>query len=553
MLALIVVVLTVHHAHWWWTHQYGFPLHLDDGQFLATSLWLFDELAEGLPGVFRAFRAVPLVQGPLVPLLTMPAHLLLGPGMVGGVATILGFYVLLIVATYAVARRLLPESWALLSAVVVATSPGVIGLARSYVFAVPSAALFMVGVLFLARSEALERTGWVFAGCIALGLATLSRTMMLGLIPGPLLAIIVQSWGRGSLRRGARVLIAALVMAAGLGWLWFDRSLQVVLSYLRGSIYYRPPQGGSSLSSYFSLGAVTHLSLLSLLVAGALGGAGVLLVRLRRRRESVPTPWRRRVPASEAAYVGLIVLWNIAVLALANTARGEWLPALPLVTIIVMVAARVMRPHLRVAFAAALIVVSVVHVVMFADVWPWLARPRSIGRGATDAPALTDGRSVLERYIVTHGGIASDRPGRVDEAYRGSLVVVDELVTWVRKFTEERGEHPVVALGPENDALVHVGNVNVSDAFARRQLPTKVEFLWLTSADAMEGYRMLLGRTRPDRPNVLVVTVPSIRDGVRRYQALRDVARGEGFTVVRAIALPDGRSADVLWRPRGAG
>lgn len=193
---------------WYWSHRRGFPLFIDEAGYTAVALDHVHALRHaGLHGLFDSVQNHG-VHAPLVPVLTIPLEVLFGEHIGNGFLVIAAFHGVLVGATYALARRFMQPWPSALSALIVALAPEVLTFSRTYYFAVPSAALFILAVLCLLRSEALDRPAWALAGGAALGLAVLTRTLMLALVAGPLLAVFVQAMSReGS--RGRRIVVLA--------------------------------------------------------------------------------------------------------------------------------------------------------------------------------------------------------------------------------------------------------------------------------------------------------------------------------------------------------
>lgn len=219
------LLLAAFNAWWYTSHRRGLPLFIDESGYTAYALDHLRALEhDGLRGLVKSVENRS-VQAPLVPLLTVPALRVLGEGIGAGFAVVAAFYALLIVGSYAVARRLLDPWPSALVALVVATTPYVVTFSRMYYFAVPAAAFFMVAIWCFLRSDALARPAWAVGGGAALGLAVLTRTMVLSLVVGILGAILVQAVARGDgLRRRLLTLGAATAVTVAVAATWYAKN-----------------------------------------------------------------------------------------------------------------------------------------------------------------------------------------------------------------------------------------------------------------------------------------------------------------------------------------
>jgi 4-amino-4-deoxy-L-arabinose transferase-like glycosyltransferase len=117
VVAATVGVLVAANVAWLWRFRYGFPLDVDEAGYLATAL---DNTAafesEGIMGLWDAYiRQHP--QAPLVPLLTVPFELLFGYGTFPGFLLQECFFVLLVLSSYGIGRRLTTPAYGVLTAV----------------------------------------------------------------------------------------------------------------------------------------------------------------------------------------------------------------------------------------------------------------------------------------------------------------------------------------------------------------------------------------------------------------------------------------------------
>src|SRR5579859_4378631 len=142
-----VVILTVMlHLIWLYRFRFGYITEWDESGYISIALNNTNALHSGGPAMLISSFENQGHEAPLVPLVTVPFHLLFGPGIDQSLIVIPMFFALLVLATFGVARQICGESWAVLSALCVACIPAVIDYSRLYHFAVPAAALLMAAL-----------------------------------------------------------------------------------------------------------------------------------------------------------------------------------------------------------------------------------------------------------------------------------------------------------------------------------------------------------------------------------------------------------------------
>jgi 4-amino-4-deoxy-L-arabinose transferase-like glycosyltransferase len=107
------------------------------------------------------------------------------------------YSIFLVLATYGVARHLMPARWAALAALCVGTAPVVSDFSRLFHFAVPAAALLTAALWALLSSDGLRRTRWVVAAGVLLALMLTARTMTVSYVPGVMLGWACRSCSKG--------------------------------------------------------------------------------------------------------------------------------------------------------------------------------------------------------------------------------------------------------------------------------------------------------------------------------------------------------------------
>ena len=272
----------------------GYPLQIDEAGYLSIAE--NDRIGFQSEGIHKWAETV-LNQAPFAPL--VPA--MTSPPLVINQSNMQGF-----------GARLLPRPahdcgvrnrrahgrspYGALAAIVVASMPGVANFSRTYVFALPAAALMACVVFSLMRAERMQRSGWAIAAGAAIGAMLLARTMTVAFVPGILVAAVVPLACRpgSGLRRGLLNLGLLCVAAFAVAAPWYLHNLDSVVDYLTEFGYgERSAEYGTSHSivswdwwtDVFSRLVSTDLFLL-LAVLVVVGLAAVLVAAVRRVAEA---------------------------------------------------------------------------------------------------------------------------------------------------------------------------------------------------------------------------------------------------------------------------
>jgi Dolichyl-phosphate-mannose-protein mannosyltransferase len=187
----------------WWVANYrrGLPFDIDEAGYLQRSLADAASLHSGGIGAFVAHLHNPDPQAPMLPAIAAVVRRTIGVGPIGMIVCQQIFYVLLVVSTWCVARRLGGYAQALVASGLVASTPGILDASRTFGFGLVAVALLTAAVSTQLWAGTFDRPWRVVAWGAVLGLASLSRTMVDGLLPGLVLAAVLRCWALGFDRR----------------------------------------------------------------------------------------------------------------------------------------------------------------------------------------------------------------------------------------------------------------------------------------------------------------------------------------------------------------
>lgn len=557
VLAAGIAVLLAIHAWYWWTHRRGFTVFVDEAGYGVFSLDFTQALRDdGLGGLWRAFHDQRFY-APLVPLLGVPFHLIAGNSLTGTYVVVLASTGVLAVATYLVAVRFSPPAWAVGAALVTMCAPDVLVWSRAVLFAVPAAAFFVTAVACLQRSRGFLDVRWAAAGGALLGLAALSRTMMLGLVPAPVVAVAIHAIAVGGHTR-RRVVGGIVCVATGvaIAATWYSEQLSEVVSYLRENPFHKNPHARLDRPPLRDIGQLFEAVQLPLALALVGGIVALTVHEVRRRRSSErgpATPWierARHVLAREWAVVALCVAQGFVVLRIAREATGQLVPLLPLIISLLLAGFARLPVRARRVTAAALAAASIFNLAAQSDVIDGLGARRQVTVALLGRLELIEGRQFVERQLDDQGW-PTGRATRLPDVYRRWPVFNDRVVRAVVEHAAGHGVPPVLFLvGGAQDPL------NTNTLLLADRVAGSAHDLLVGELPAREGSADELRRRLTDPKfgyprYVLAPDRDKTVDGRRGDPTPRHVARTlreAGFEVIDEIGAPDGRTFALWWR-----
>ncbi len=547
LLTVAVGAVTLAALDLWWyaAHQRGFPMYTDESGYTAFALTDAQGIKHGGPSGLVHAVETQSVHGPLVPLLTAPVDLLTGPRIAPGYVVIAAFSVILALSTYALARRLTTGWTAALAALVVATAPGTMTFARAYYFAVPAAALLTASIWCFLQSDGLEHALWAIGGGVLLGLALLSRTQVLALVPGVLGAGLIQVLAtRSDLRRRLTNLTGATVATGAVAATWYARNAGDAIGWLLGTRFrapgsgHRPYQLAPVLRDIRAALDVTQVPVALTLIAIVVLAGLTSIMRRRTRTDRRPAD-RPRSVGGDGLFLAAFLLELVTVFAIADYALGEWLIALPILVTLALATLPALQRATRIAMSALLVVLAVGNVVMVSGIAPALAQVRTVDSGVLGPVPITDGRQFVQQVWAPFD---TGPPGRLRPSLRAVPPLQRELTTWLTRYASHRGEVPVVfAVGPESRFL-SINDFLLSDRLRSNEPPLLVgHFEYGGTIPPLRAFCTWLDEPQHGLPNFVTVHVLTGSAPGRRLSsnAERRVA-AVGFRPVRTVSMPDG-------------
>lgn len=511
----IALGLALLHVVWLARFRWGYVLDYDETSYLAVALQLHDGLLDG-PGAYADAVRGAGAQPPVVPTSAVPLFALFGREVDAALATAALWSILLVVATYGLAARLVSHRWALLAAVVVGSAPVVVDYARLFHFAVPAGALLTSALYALLRSDGLRARRWVVAAGVLLALMTLARTMTVAFVPGVVAgaALPVLLDAR---ERGRRAVSLGLGCAAGVAVaaLWWVPSWDSVWPYLRGAGYgaeaaaYGTSHGILSASFWTAdlewLERNLQLPLTAALVLCLLAGVPRLRAALRR-----PEP---------LLLACTVVGGYLALASSPNQGSAFPLPWLPaLVVLAVAAAAAAPRPRFRVALAGLLVAVCAFNLLLKNGVDESISRPRLV---AGDRFVI-HGLGRIESRVAQDYRTVTVPPQKLPALHRRWAALDEQLA----RFVVRRVRAPSVGVAT-GDWFIAESRVHLASVLRlRRSFPHGL----IRSPAELAGRNVLITSDPPPHPMYPVDA-----------RALGAAARAAGFRVAGTFRAPDGR------------
>lgn len=551
--ALVVAVgaLLLAAFHVWWiaTHRYGYPLNIDEAGY--TAIGVIDYIGFRTGGIEGWWDAVQTQapNAPLVPTMTSLV-LLIKPGVMEGFGVLIGFFVLLTLATYGIGERLAGPRLGALAALVVATSHGTFLFTREYVFALPTAALLAATMYSLIRSEGLRSRRWAIAAGFSIGLMLLARTMAVAFVPGIFAAVAIVSLARSREDLGVRALNLTLtaLAAAATAATWYLRNLQAVVDYLTNygygaqSNYYGAENSAISWERFSSI--LERMIFDDLLVPlAALIAVGLLVLAVLAVRRVLGADDRRaallRLTASDAAMVALVVIAGYAALMSSqNGGNGFTYPLAVLLPPLAVIALRQIRVAAAILVAILVILISAVSVAANTNLWEDLSRPRLVALPAVDPQPWISG---LPHAVSAVRDQAPGPPTEFDTRDEGWTEGDEALVDFLMRSLGPDGPPALVAFASRN-RILNTNSVTLAALLGyQRSIP--LTQLSPEPDDTVRTYVRQLTDPAFGRPTAVVTMSRNTDD----YEPLvtqsyvETAARNLGFGKVKTMRLPDGR------------
>ena len=556
----------------WWLNRFrtGYPLDINEAQYMGFGLALKHSLAQGgLSGVWHTWGAENQF-GPLLPLASVPVFAALGESVVDGFVAQIVFFGVLIFASFRLGARLSSRAGGALLALLVAATPTITDFTRSYEFPVTAAAILTASTYALLASEALERRRWAIAWGVLLGLMPLARTMTIAFVPAQLLAagwLILSRPGvrRSRLINGGLAVVASLIASAT----WFVKAWHEQLHYLTNFGYGSQSVNFAQSGSRLSIGYWTRelastvredLYLPLALLVGLLVISGVVAL-ISRYRSPAPAStvrsWTRSWISSDAAVVLLVVAEGyLAVTSSRNEGVGFRVPLLPsLLALAVYTLWRLPWRRVRQGFALGLVAVCAFDILMKADVVGAVSGTLSADVPGLGSTAVVQGTGYIQGYVFGALEARYQSATQPLPAYeREWMQAYDAIDAAIIGHGRRDGFAPNVELTTDEPLLNSYDLSFAAQLRFRLSLPVNV-LPGPPAAAPFTAFQQVLQGAQRTGTNVFVTVTkvglsyfgaPATQDAGRQG-AFQQAARSLGLVCGAAVALPDARLALIAW------
>jgi hypothetical protein len=558
-LSALAVFVVVTNLLWVRAHRRGLPFDIDEAGYLQRAIRGDDALRHGgLSGLWHTFR-LPDPQAPLLPVAAALVRHLTNAGPVGLIASEQVFVVIAVVSTFLLARhldgRLLP---ALVAAACVAALPGVIDGGRGFAFAVPAAALMTATLASQLAAADFQRLSPALAWGLVFGLATLTRTVMLALLPAAVLAALVRlALARARPRQwvnlGAGLLVASLTAS-----IWYTATWHPVWNYLTSYGYGQQAAGygqGRPLLSWdrwtFRIVYAMDTEVYLPLSIAALVCAAVAAGRLVRQR---PT-WLREPQHVAARFlrrgwgtVTLVLVVDYAVLSSTRNPGSSFeLPLLPAAAALLVSAASMSGRTGRILALTASTGAAAFSIIAADGLLPGPPERRDVQLGPVSVTAYDDRGPLLyysTRFLPATAGGTEPLLRRWARSNR------DLTSTLFEQAAQHRKPVPVVFFAVQDPFV----NTNSLALLAQERGVTLPIGVLASPKQAHESFAAQLQDPARGIPDVVIIGPPSANPAAETFAppvdmtAVRRAAHVDGFHKSSDVVLPDRRHMELWWR-----
>jgi hypothetical protein len=557
-LGLASVSLAATNGWWVWTARRGLPYSIDEAGYLQRAIRDGQALVHGGPGGLLAAIRTPDIQAPLVPVLASLAYPFVHANLLKLLISLQIFYVATALATYWLARLVLPRWWALLAALAVACSVGVLDESRSFMFAGAATAMFAAAVAAQVGARNGRDTRLLVLAGVFGGLTMLARTMMVPFI-GVLwligmLVVVAEPTSRG--RRLGRFLLVPIV-GSGIAAIWYSAQWRYVLDYLtefaygHSAVHYQhtttlPLVGSLPLRLDNLVSVDLYLPLAALVLIGICLGAWSA-ARTRQRPQRLG--WRMVLEPS--AQIALLAVGCLATLcSTADAGSGFELPLVPLLVVLAVAGWRSVthQPTARILATGVPALVAATSAATLLIITIPALPPLTVTAGAgTYSTVVVSSHSFISQYVMAlEGGSVP-----TSEVVKGPWLTDSwRADTFIYNYAAARGYLPIVFFATEGP-LFNTNTLQLEEQARRgRLLPMGV---FLDPQQAGMNFVQQLYAPEYGIPNFLVAvsgTEAASFTLVPDTDAVQTASEA-GFQAVWRLRLPDATWVTVYWRAVG--
>lgn len=587
-LAFLMAAVVVVDVWWVLANRRGYPFDIDEAGYLTRALVDAHSLQTSGIAALATHVHGPDPQAPLLPVAAGVVHAATGVGPVGMMVSQQAFVVVLLVSTYCIGHRLGGRAQAVVAAALVAACPGIVDSSRSFGFALVAVAMVTAALAVQLWAGSFDRWPRALAWGGVLGTAALARTMVIGILPGLVLAAVIAASAPGPeprVRRAA-VLAGGLTVAFVVAWSWYSASWQNVVRYLTSFGYGAGARTYGHAVPPWALGwwttraatlvdsallAPVALALVACLVVGAVtrargpardaegaaNAAGMVGGEVDGDPVGTVRPSERLLAGlrSPRGSVAVVLAWSyLALSSTANAGSGFVLVLVPpAILLVVAFAATALDGHRR-ALAALLVALGVVAAASFAADSSTVptSGPVTVPVAGWRLRVVDPGGSL--RAVVTGGAPGGRLPtATVDRYLRDEGDAVRAVAVLVGSVVPPGSAPPVVALAT-SDPFVNVNSIGL-DLLERNGVAPSMTLLRTPGGVVPSVARQVSGAGAPD---VVVVGPNAGSRRVRSYLSMDHpmsvvpLLRTVGFRRLGTVLVPDGRTLEVWARSLGA-
>jgi 4-amino-4-deoxy-L-arabinose transferase-like glycosyltransferase len=568
----------------WWVHHYrfGLPFNIDESGYLQRAVAYQQSFHHfDISQIWHLWRQ-PDIVAPLLPIVG---------GLVGAVSplspwTLIDvqqvFYVVLVLSSYSLARALMSERLASLAALSVACTPGVLVSSHQFMLAEPAAALIALALAAQVRLGSFEHRGMVLLWGISLGLATLTRTMVVAMVVPLLFLGVWQAFRQHINRRTATNLIIGVTICLAISLSWYINTWHVVYHYLTQYGY------GSQASQYTGGGATPlarrwlvrlrnlidqdfYLPMgLAVLIMALGDGARTLSNRMidrRQARSPSPTNWQIWV-------LGFAIIGMFVVLATSSNSGSYF--ELPLVAPVIVGAFSLLQRMTiswKLVFAVSASSAALLSALDQFGAIPALASASDVTIAGQSIVAFNAQRADFAGPVAKDldiGGVwwsncggatvtcFYGRHNGITVSYLRSWITLNQtLESFLYRYSGHYGRTPVVFFAYQGP-LFNTNSIGLQAQLDGRSLPIGA----LVPPPLKEGVSLHDQLQSPEygQPNIVLAASPRAllnrlrnpdgRTPIAETQSVLILLRSEGFSLVKTFTIPNASPIGVWWTDR---